>query len=471
MNCTLLTQTVCQDCNGYLSIAPIMIIGNQYLCGRCARRCPNAPGDRDFSYESSVKDFIFPCRYDSFGCQETFKWNSALYHELDCDYQKIWCPAINCDERICKKNMLLHFGKYHLELMMTKAEIDTAHLEERVNRIYHSDNTVFILRIHFNGENIWINISCLKLSKYLCIFETIDNTNNNINSYKFPINLYNEKYDIMDKTMERELFRIIAIENNSTCSFYIVNSFVDKFIPDKNILTELGCPICFEYSKPNFPTCSNGHLICSRCFETYKKCPQCFVPMTITNTDRANKLAETLYYPCKYEQEGCVAFSYPSEIAKHESICPYPTNNQISCFFAHEMSCNWQGSLCDLPQHMKLNHLVRFLIGGRIIKTFLTNLTHKTFFMTFSDDWFEVNLHYEKKSGFQIRMWMKRRSLNNTRYEYYLEFDKSPKQCTSRFDIGKKKTDYNLVISSKNIKAYMRKEVFLFTIQIVKKIN
>lgn len=88
------------------------------------------------------------------------------------------------------------------------------------------------------------------------------------------------------------------------------------------------CPVCFEYILPPILQCQNGHLVCKSCRQRLTICPTCRVQITsnIRNL-QMEKVASTIFFPCKYVSFGCQIQSLIKDKPIHEEICDFKPYN------------------------------------------------------------------------------------------------------------------------------------------------
>lgn len=476
MSLPVLTKEVltgrCQDCQKYLSVSPIMMIGNRPLCGRCVEKIPNAPGTIAEFYEEIAKFMNFPCSYDIYGCEERLGWNVAWNHERVCEYAPLLCPAIGCEYKLRKMDVLKHFCSCHQNLIIIGDgfEIPNKEQEEvRVNKIFVFKDKLLILKLRFEHEITFINITSLNDPEtFICIFQLTDEKI----YYQHTIQPYCDKFDIDDVTMEDDRFCKIRCKNEAFCNVSLsTNSFLGLEFYKKNVLSEIDCPVCFDCTRPPLISCLNGHIICSRCYRKLKgsACPLCRKALAISQHIVLNKVFEKLIFPCIYEGLGCTAFGCPKEISLHESQCHYFYDDSLECYLKTDTSCSWIGPFSYLAKHMFLQHTDSFVLTGKPIKTLLSDLRHKICYTEFNKDMFTINLNYERKFGLSLKIRINSRLLHHQMYQYYVEFsNNSDHHVSPRTDIINEPIEFNLVINSLKIKPFLKGNELKFTIHIIK---
>lgn len=84
-----LDQLRCVLCDFYLSVGPVRLVGEGYVCGRCG----DAGGCVITIYNVVARSFLFPCKYEASGCAERLPYGKMERHEAVCDKQPFFCPS------------------------------------------------------------------------------------------------------------------------------------------------------------------------------------------------------------------------------------------------------------------------------------------------------------------------------------------------------------------------------------------
>ena len=88
----------------------------------------------------------------------------------------------------------------------------------------------------------------------------------------------------------------------------------DKLVEEnRNLMnslkTILECPVCLTMVRSSpVPSCHNGHIVCTSCWNMTHLCPLCRVKLHETEkcfSQPANTLLQLVMLPCLYEDEGC----------------------------------------------------------------------------------------------------------------------------------------------------------------------
>lgn len=112
------------------------------------------------------------------------------------------------------------------------------------------------------------------------------------------------------------------------------------------------CPVCFDYVLPPIIQCSSGHLICQNCKPKLNSCPTCRGPLGNIRNLAMEKVAQTIFFPCRYSQNGCHQRLLHTEKTEHEETCEYRPY-QCPC---PGTVCKWHGPLEAVLQHLTTQH-------------------------------------------------------------------------------------------------------------------
>ena len=80
------------------------------------------------------------------------------------------------------------------------------------------------------------------------------------------------------------------------------------------------CPVCFDYVLPPIMQCSSGHLVCAQCRPKLPTCPTCRGQAPSIRNLAMEKVAASVFFPCKYHQNGCQKYSLHTEKIEHEGF-------------------------------------------------------------------------------------------------------------------------------------------------------
>jgi E3 ubiquitin-protein ligase SIAH1 len=116
---------------------PIKLCANGHkICGICRQKVKECPScrkkfidDRNLALEDLARQVKYPCKYWSYGCTETFNYNTIGKHQDICPYIPQKCPAAklafgNCSWTGSYSDMKKHLKENHLELCCEYVEGD-----------------------------------------------------------------------------------------------------------------------------------------------------------------------------------------------------------------------------------------------------------------------------------------------------------------------------------------------------------
>jgi len=126
-------------------------------------------------------------------------------------------------------------------------------------------------------------------------------------------------------------------------------------ITSREVLEELGCPVCVEYMTPPIPICQKGHNICHTCRQKVNHCPICRQEFLQSRCLLLENIIKKMKFPCQYNTEGC-EYVYTSQFIKtHEAHCPHrPFNCPFSVVVTK--NCRWRGHINGMWCHILDKH-------------------------------------------------------------------------------------------------------------------
>ena len=124
---------------------------------------------------------------------------------------------------------------------------------------------------------------------------------------------------------------------------------------DWELLEELECPVCLEYMASPIKMCENGHNICGGCKERLAECPSCRGTFINVRNIALEKFATSAVYPCKNKEAGCEETFALENRGNHLAECLFRRNG---CPFRKisGVDCPWNGTMSDIPFHIKGEH-------------------------------------------------------------------------------------------------------------------
>ncbi|KAK8477793.1 hypothetical protein V6N13_148807 [Hibiscus sabdariffa] len=134
-------------------------------------------------------------------------------------------------------------------------------------------------------------------------------------------------------------------------------SFVGKrgIRSNNGVYQLLECSICTNFMYPPIHQCPNGHTLCSNCKNrVVNSCPTCRHDLGNIRCLALEKVAESLEFPCKYRNIGCLDISPYYNKLKHEQNCRFRPYN---CPYAGS-ECSVTGDIPTLVAHLKDDHMV-----------------------------------------------------------------------------------------------------------------
>lgn len=139
----------------------------------------------------------------------------------------------------------------------------------------------------------------------------------------------------------------------------------------KNYSSLFECPVCFEFALPPILQCQSGHIVCSNCRPKLTCCPSCRSSLGNIRNLSMEKLANSLKFPCKYINNGCVETLSHDKKYEHEDTCEFrPYNCPVP-----GASCKWQGSLDQVMPHLIQQHKSITTLQGEDIVFLATDIT------------------------------------------------------------------------------------------------
>ncbi|GFR31111.1 e3 ubiquitin-protein ligase SIAH1 [Trichonephila clavata] len=130
------------------------------------------------------------------------------------------------------------------------------------------------------------------------------------------------------------------------------------------------CPVCFDYVLPPILQCQNGHLVCASCRHKLTCCPSCRGPIGNIRNLAMEKVATTVFFPCKYSSSGCKQQLMHTEKADHEELCEF---RPYSCP-CPGAQCKWFGSLDQVMPHLMAIHKSITTLQGEDIVFLATDI-------------------------------------------------------------------------------------------------
>ena len=120
-------------------------------------------------------------------------------------------------------------------------------------------------------------------------------------------------------------------------------------LENKNLMSSLNkmleCPVCLNIVRTiPVPSCRNGHIMCSSCWQLSHLCPLCRVKLHQAEkcfSQTANTMLELVTLPCPYQDEGCMAEGLRGDMEQHAMECMYKVEEDDT----GERTCTVSGCL------------------------------------------------------------------------------------------------------------------------------
>lgn len=160
------------------------------------------------------------------------------------------------------------------------------------------------------------------------------------------------------------------------------------------MLSELECPICFEYMLSPIYQCLNGHSICKDCKVKIQECPMCKTAIQDTKNFALEKMTKYLTYPCKFYKSGCHYSAKASDISKHEDSCEF---GPYDCPLAEIVNCDWKSNINEIIEHVENNHNDNLLKNDKVDGTYNkeSGFHRQVYLIKFKKRIFKLHYKYE----------------------------------------------------------------------------
>ncbi|KAF2898007.1 hypothetical protein ILUMI_08172 [Ignelater luminosus] len=359
---SILAKLKCTRCQLYLSIGPITSNStSSFFCGRFP-----SGGSQVKIYEAVVENFAFPCRYQSFGCQELIKWGSVQNHEQNCNKKPHICPAVPpgvCLWRGAISDITEHFEQTHSE-EVTDMNVIELKLHENMEdcKLIKINNECYVFHVYFNRAQKILKLNVIQLN---------DVKSFNAQSYQLTLHAHDFSKHITlaaDKLAPYE-----SMDHNSIKDKNVIEMSVLKFLMQddlslfceinfnveenkKEVNTEvfklLECPVCNECLGSPIYQCRTGHSFCSSCTSKLNDCPLCHKQLTQTRNYTLEDLVNRVSQVCRNKVLGCTYSGTYGDVKIHEETCDF-----YKCPLKTSLGCTWNGNFENLIEHCKNSHI------------------------------------------------------------------------------------------------------------------
>lgn len=360
---TILPKLKCTRCHLYLSIGPVTSnSSNNFFCGRC----PNG-GSQVKIYEALAENYAFPCRYQSFGCQEIIKWGSVQSHEQNCNKKPHLCPAVPpgvCLWRGAITDITEHFEQAHSE-EVTDMNVIEIKLHENVEgyKLIKLKNECYIFHVYFNRAQKILKLNVVQL-----------NDIKSFNSQNYQLTLHAHDFSKHITLATDKLAPYESMDHNSIQEKNVIEMSVLKFLMNDNfslfceinfdvqennkkrgnteVFKLLECPVCNECLGLPIYQCQTGHSFCNSCTSKLNDCPLCHKQLTQTRNYALEDLVNQISHVCRNKVLGCTYGGTYEDVKVHEETCDF-----YKCPLKSSLSCTWSGNFEDLIEHCRNSHI------------------------------------------------------------------------------------------------------------------
>lgn len=77
-----------------------------------------------------------------------------------------------------------------------------------------------------------------------------------------------------------------------------------KFTTWKKLTHCFNCFLCGNYVFPPMSQCYRSHIFCQPCYDSWTKCPICFMDKTNARSPNNEAICRIMFFPCKYFFKG-----------------------------------------------------------------------------------------------------------------------------------------------------------------------
>ncbi|CAG9819329.1 unnamed protein product [Phaedon cochleariae] len=418
----------CSNCNEYLSVGPIVLVKNKPVCARC----PQGKGSSATFYEKLAEYMFFPCKNDIYGCDAMLIWGRVSQHENICKFDPLICPAMSCEEKFVRKDLVQHFTLKHKELLMINNQFRIPGQKDEdkyINKLFIWKNRPFILKIDFTPpccffDILGFNEFAYRNLEYNILIED-EEKQKGVFINGITLSDYGMKHHDALTMIQLDL-TVIEKQLGSKkfiCTFNIEHIALSKNALNNSLLAELECPICMEYMRPPIFMCSSGHVVCDTCNGKLVVCPTCQIVMNDNRNFALEKFTEHISYPCKYLDEGCSTIGQLSDIRSHEAICSIGATEDTLCHISYLEPCEWRGPSSEQITHIHSKHSNVFIDLSNLIELHLEKIKMMSVFFESNSQIFKLKVSNESTS---LRICVK--SILNSgkpkqKYRYYIDFE------------------------------------------------
>ncbi|KAG5862558.1 hypothetical protein JTB14_016916 [Gonioctena quinquepunctata] len=419
----VLEKMVCLTCKHYLSVFPISTKNDSSgaICGRCKVTDENK-FIRDEAYEGIAQYLLFPCMHSSNGCKEHLTPPKLEEHEKCCPLRKFDCPSMSyskCQWQGPRKEMVAHFQVKHPNLLLNTATFELSFLNsQEENLLLCKGEELFIVKKEIDSRKELFFCSVLHLKakeddETFNYFLKVESGNKNY-FYRGPEKTTKEDEstkltaDFLREQLHDPASIVVNIEIVKPTKMQLDVSEQAKVAEEvkKNtninwdLLSELECPVCYEYMLPPIFQCLNGHSICQTCKVLVTECPMCKNPVQDTQNFVLEKMTQYLDYPCKFHKMGCTFSCKSTEIQNHENGCEF---GPFDCPLKEFFNCQWNSNSSEIVEHLENNHDEHILKTDKVDVPFNRDeLNEKIYLIKFSKKCFKLLFKYNEERFYWV---------------------------------------------------------------------
>lgn len=354
-----LDQLRCAKCNLYLSVGPVRLIQESYVCGRCK----DTEGYVITIYNVVAQSFLFPCRYDIHGCTEKYSYGKMEQHEIVCDKQPVFCPSFTkCNWKGIRRSIHEHYIQEHPDDIIENSKVIQIDLKDNSQRcaLFICGESIYFVDLSLDVQ-VGLKLNIMQcgfedgLSKYNARFLNSDGTKE-FNLKSQNISFYVNKRD--DDLLKAELVDIEVL-NYFNCNE--VRLEITFPVEEKNDpLKVLECPVCIEYMLPPIYLCDTGHSFCNSCKNKISICSFCKNRLTSKRNYALESFADIVYPTCRNSNLGCNFRGTLKEVILHEATCerhqcPVLMITNAKDFIETRL-CGWYETYDEMVAHTLSTH-------------------------------------------------------------------------------------------------------------------
>lgn len=225
----------------------------------------------------------------------------------------------------------------------------------------------------------------------------------------------------------------------------VKNKESERFSIQTQHLTELVCPVCFEYMQPPIMLCERGHSICQLCHELMSNCPLCHGKLTCRRSSALEALTTVMRFPCKH----CHHKFLMEDLTSHNCFQTSDSDHSpiATCIIGQVYGeCVWSGSSTDIAAHYAKSHPRNFWTSNEnATKWKCSNLSNigvqNAFVVDLKEAIFVIVQKYDCDSN-SLRWNLSCECKTNEQYHYEIQVGSAPpdvfvrrKKITNSFNI------------------------------------